>query len=35
MRLAAADLIEAGSSDREVARQFRVSRMPANPWRAG
>jgi len=26
-RLAAADLIEAGASDREVARRFRVSRM--------
>jgi hypothetical protein len=35
MRLAAADLIEAGASDRELARRFRVSRMPANPWRAG
>jgi SAM-dependent methyltransferase len=35
VRLAAAELIEAGASDREVARQFRVSRMPANPWRAG
>jgi hypothetical protein len=29
MRLAAAELIEAGASDREVARRFRVSRMPA------
>ena len=29
-RLAAAELIEAGTSDREVARRFRVSRMPAN-----
>ena len=27
VRLAAADLIEAGASDREVARRFRVSRM--------
>ena len=35
MRLAAAELIEAGASDRELARRFRVSRMPANPWRAG
>ena len=33
MRLAAADLIEAGASDREVARHFRVSRMSANRWR--
>jgi transposase len=33
MRLAAADLIEAGASDREVARQFRVTRMSANRWR--
>ena len=33
VRLAAADLIEAGASDREVARRFRVSRMPANRWR--
>jgi transposase len=31
--LSAADLIEAGASDREVARRFRVSRMPANRWR--
>jgi hypothetical protein len=30
VRLAAAELIEAGTSDREVARRFRVSRMPAN-----
>ena len=29
VRLAAAELIEAGASDREVARWFRVSRMPA------
>jgi transposase len=29
----AAELIEAGASDREVARRFRVSRMPANRWR--
>ena len=33
MRLAAADLIEAGASDREVAKRFRVSRMSANRWR--
>jgi transposase len=33
VRLAAADLIEAGASDQEVARRFRVSRMPANRWR--
>ena len=33
MRLAAAELIEAGASDREVARHFRVSRMPVNRWR--
>ncbi|WP_374195200.1 helix-turn-helix domain-containing protein [Streptomyces sp. ISL-1] len=30
--LAAADLIEAGASDREVARRFRVTRMSANRW---
>src|SRR5215469_13566351 len=33
VRLAAADLIEAGASYREVARQFRVTRMSANRWR--
>ena len=33
VRLAAADQIEAGASDREVAKRFRVSRMPANRWR--
>jgi transposase len=33
VRLAAAELIEAGASDREVARRFRVSRMPVNRWR--
>lgn len=33
VRLAAADLIEAWSSDREVARRFRVTRMTANRWR--
>ena len=32
VRLAAAELIEAGASDREVARRFRVSRMSANRW---
>jgi transposase len=33
VRLAAAELIEAGTSDNEVAKRFRVSRMPANRWR--
>jgi hypothetical protein len=33
MRLAAADLIEAGASDRELARRFGVSRISANRWR--
>ncbi len=33
VRLAAAGLIEAGVSDREVARRFRVTRMSANRWR--
>ena len=33
VRLAAAELIEGGASDREVARHFRVSRMSANRWR--
>jgi transposase len=33
VRLAAAELMEAGASDREVARLFRVSRMSANRWR--
>jgi transposase len=33
VRLAAAEFIEAGASDREVARRFRVSRMSANRWR--
>ena len=33
VRLAAADQIEAGGSDREVARRFRVTRMSANRWR--
>jgi len=33
VRLAAAEMIEAGASDREVAKRFRVSRMSANRWR--
>src|ERR1700683_2920829 len=33
VRLAAADLIEAAASDREVAKRFRVSRMSVNRWR--
>ena len=33
VRLTAAELIEAGASDREVARRFRVTRMSANRWR--
>src|SRR5215468_7489706 len=33
VRLAAADAIEAGASDREVARRFRVTRMSADRWR--
>jgi transposase len=33
LRLAAAELIEDGVSDGEVARRFRVSRMSANRWR--
>jgi Homeodomain-like domain len=33
VRLAAAELIEAGARDREVARRFRVSRMSAKRWR--
>jgi Homeodomain-like domain len=33
VRLAAADLIEADASDREIAKRFRVSRMSANRWR--
>src|SRR3974390_2091374 len=32
-RLSAAELIETGAGDREVARRFRVSRMSANRWR--
>src|ERR1700751_5565184 len=35
VRLAAAELIEAGASDREVARRFRVSRMSGNRGRRG
>jgi putative transposase len=33
VRLQAAELIEAGASDQEVARRFRVSRVSANRWR--
>jgi transposase len=33
VRLEAAELIEAGASDQEVAARFRVSRMSANRWR--
>jgi len=33
VRLAAAEWIEAGASDREVAARFRVTRMSANRWR--
>jgi putative transposase len=33
VRLEAAELIEAGASDAEVARRLRVSRMSANRWR--
>jgi len=33
VRLEAADMIEAGAGDREIARRFRVSRMSANRWR--
>jgi putative transposase len=33
VRLAAAEMIEAGASDREIARHFRVSRMSVNRWR--
>jgi transposase len=31
--MAAAEAIEAGASDREVARRFRVTRMSVNRWR--
>src|SRR6201984_1384684 len=33
VRLTAAELIEAGASDREITGRFRVSRMSANRWR--
>src|SRR5712691_10103015 len=33
VRLAAAELIDGGASDRDVAGRFRVSRMSANRWR--
>src|ERR1700758_1465406 len=33
VRLAAGEMIEAGASDREIAKHFRVSRMSANRWR--
>ena len=33
VRLAAAEMIEAGAGDREVAKRFRVSRMSVNRWR--
>ena len=33
VRLAAEETIEAGASDREIAKHFRVSRMSANRWR--
>jgi transposase len=33
LRLAAADLIDAGASDREIAGRLRVSRMSVNRWR--
>jgi transposase len=33
VRMAAADLIEVGASDREVAKRFRVTRMSVNRWR--
>jgi putative transposase len=33
VRLAVAEMIEAGASDREVARRFQVSRMPVSRWR--
>src|SRR5579862_52365 len=32
-RRAAAEMIEAGAGDREVAKRFRVSRMSVNRWR--
>jgi transposase len=33
VRLAAAEMIEARASDREVAKRYRVSGMAANRWR--
>ena len=33
VRLTAAEMIEAGATDGEVARRFRVSKMSANRWR--
>src|ERR1700750_533353 len=33
VRLEAADLVEAGGGDREIAKRFRVSRMSVNRWR--
>jgi transposase len=33
LRLEAAELIEVGASDRDIAKRFRVSRMSANRWR--
>jgi putative transposase len=33
VRLAAAEMIEGGASDHEIAKRFRVSRMSANRWR--
>ena len=33
VRLEAAELIEAGANDQEIAKRFRVSRMSANRWR--
>jgi transposase len=33
VRLAAAELIEAGAGDQEIAARFRVSRMSVNRWR--
>jgi transposase len=33
VRLAAAEMMEAGASDKEIARAFRVSRMSVNRWR--
>jgi transposase len=33
VRLAVAEMIEAGASDQEIAKHFRVSRMSVNRWR--